>query len=186
MTTAVGLGNVVSNGSGSLEFSGENGFDPIYLSTTPVMFSSGDNGTPTSYPCASPNVTCVGGTSLFPVSTTNFTRASETGWSGSGGGCSSQEPSQGYQTGNGVNVCGSFRATPDIAADADPNTGAVVLDSGNGGFFLVGGTSLATPLMAGIVVDLDTARTTVIPSVLRKAKLQGSAGSRPRSIVRCI
>ncbi len=177
VTTAVGLGNVVSNSYGSLEFSGENGFDSIYLSQTPVLFSSGDHGTPTSYPCASPNVTCVGGTTLLPVSTTNFTRASETGWSGSGGGCSSQEPSQGYQTNNGVTLCGSFRATPDIAADADPNTGAVVLDNGNGGFFLVGGTSLATPLMAGIVVDLDTARTTVIPSLLRKAKLQGSAGS---------
>ena len=31
--------------------------------------------------------------------------------------------------------------------------------------------------MAGIVAALDTARTTVIPSFLRKAKLQGSAGS---------
>ena len=177
VTTAVGLGDVVSNSYGTTDFIGESGFDGTYNGPKPILFSSGDNGTPTSWPCSSPYVTCVGGTSLLPVSTSNFTRASETGWAGSGGGCSIDEPAQSYQTNNGVNVCGAFRATPDIAADADPQTGAVVYDSGNGGHFLVGGTSLATPLMAGIVANLDTARTTVVPTFLRKPKLQGSTGT---------
>ena len=46
--------------------------------------SSGDNGTPAEYPSSSPNVIWVGGTSLtsHPV---------ETGWSGSGRGCSAYE-----------------------------------------------------------------------------------------------
>ena len=71
----------------------------------------------------------------------------------------------------------TFRAAPDWSADADPDTGVIVYDSGNGGHFRVGGTSVATPLMAGMVGDLDTARTTVVPTFLRKAKLQGAAGS---------
>jgi subtilase family serine protease len=100
---------------------------------------------------------------------------SETGWAGSGGGCSVFEPSQGFQTGNGVNICGTARAVPDIAADADPQSGVAVYDSGNGGYFLVGGTSLATPLMAGIIADLDTSRTH--PGPWQRPKLQGSAGS---------
>jgi subtilase family serine protease len=175
VTTAIGLADVVSNSYGAREFGGENAFDPFYFSTKPILFSSGDSGAPAQYPCASPNVTCVGGTTLTPNLTT-FVRVSETGWAGSGGGCSVFEPSQGFQTGNGVNICGTARAVPDIAADADPQSGVAVYDSGNGGYFLVGGTSLATPLMAGIIADLDTARTTVVPTFLRKAKLQGSAG----------
>ena len=42
----------------------------------------------------------------------------------------------------------------DVAADADPNTGAAVYDSvsyyGYRGWLQVGGTSLATPIIAGI------------------------------------
>ena len=97
----------------------------------------------------------------MPVSTTDFHRGTETGWTGGGGGCSIIEPSQAYQTNNCVNICGNFRAAPDWSADADPDTGVIVYDSGNGGHFRVGGTSVATPLMAGIIGDLDTARTTV-------------------------
>ena len=177
VTTAVGLADVVSNSYGTVDFIGESSLDFLYTGPKPILFSSGDAGNPTSYPCSSPYVTCVGGTALHPVSGVNFTRASETGWAGSGGGCSIEEPAQNYQLNNGVNVCGAFRATPDIASDAQPNTGAIVYDSGNGTYFLVGGTSLATPLMAGIVADLDTARTTVLPTFLRKPKLQGAAGS---------
>lgn len=160
VTTATHLANIVSNSYGALEFEGETGYDNTYSSATvPVLFSSGDNGTPTSYPCASPYVTCVGGTSLQPDSVT-FKRIMETGWSGSGGGCSSQEALPDYQANNGVNLCAQSRATPDVAADADPNTGAVVYDSGNGGYLLVGGTSLATPLTAGIYIDDMQARHT--------------------------
>ena len=36
----------------------------------------------------------------------------------------------------------------DVAADADPSTGAAVVY--NGGFLVVGGTSLSSPLIAGI------------------------------------
>ena len=46
----------------------------------------------------------------------------------------------------------SARQTPDIAFDADPNTGVNVYDTyGFGGWLIVGGTSVASPSLAGIV-----------------------------------
>ena len=164
--------------TGANEFVGESTFDPVYITPVPILFSSGDGGAAgKGYPCASPYVTCVGGTRLMPVSITDFHRGTETGWSGSGGGCSlPEEALPGYQSGNGVTIC-STRAMPDISADADGNTGVIVYDSGNGGHFRVGGTSVSCPLMAGMFADLDTARTTVVPTFLRKAKLAGSASA---------
>lgn len=46
------------------------------------------------------------------------------------------------------------RTIADVSADADPNTGAAVYDSvryqGSKGWFQVGGTSLASPIIAGV------------------------------------
>jgi hypothetical protein len=54
------------------------------------------------------------------------------------------------------------RATPDVSAVANPNTGLAVYDSvagaGATGWFQVGGTSAGTPLWAGIVAAADQAR----------------------------
>ena len=173
VTLAAGLANVVSNSYGATEFSGEHIYDPIYYNPTLILFSSGDHGAAgKSYPCASTNVVCVGGTTLNPDPTTFKRRllaSGETGWSSGGGGCAIalEEPAPSYQTSNNVTACGGVsRAMPDIAALADPNTGAAVYDSGNGGYFVVGGTSLATPVMAGIIADLDTARQFAFPTPL--------------------
>src|SRR5205823_2794503 len=50
--------------------------------------------------------------------------------------------------------CGTKRGIADVSADADPNTGAAVYDStryqGQSGWFQVGGTSLASPLIASV------------------------------------
>jgi len=155
-TTAVGMTDIISNSYGSGEYTGEDFYDSTYNVNKPALFSSGDYGAPSIYPCTSPYVTCVGGTSLYVNA--SWQRTSEVGWSGSGGGCSIIEPSQAYQLVNGVTLCGAWRATPDIAADADPYTGVAVLDSGNGGYWIVGGTSLSAPLTAGILADIMTAR----------------------------
>lgn len=178
--TAVTKGaDVVSNSYGAGEGDGESTLDPNYFQPVPILFSSGDDAAAgKQYPCASPNVTCVGGTRLMPVSGSDFHRGSETGWSGSGGGCAiAEEPVPSWQSNNGVNLCGGTRNMPDIAALADGDTGVIVYDSGNGGHFRVGGTSVACPLTAGIFADLDTARTTVLPTFLRKPKLAGSASA---------
>jgi subtilase family serine protease len=104
-----------------------------------------------SYPAALPGVTAAGGTSLTAsITTTPDVRGfSESGWSLSGGwgggsGCDLDEAKPAYQTDTGC----SGRSYADVSADADPTTGLIIYDSGNGGWMLAGGTSLATPLIA--------------------------------------
>ncbi len=111
------------------------------------FFSTGDDGKALfpSYPADSRYVVAVGGTSL--TSDVFGEYLTETGWSGAGGGCAPSIPRPTWQTGVTAATC-SGRAIPDVAADADPATGAFVYY--NGGSALVGGTSLAAPLWAGI------------------------------------
>jgi hypothetical protein len=56
----------------------------------------------------------------------------------------------------------------DVAADADPNTGAAVYDttrySGRSGWFQVGGTSLSSPLIAGVHALAGNASTVAYPA----------------------
>ncbi len=109
--------------------------------------SSGDSGYGVSYPAASANVLAVGGTSLNLVGNV----ASETAWADGGSGCSKYETKPAWQHDSGC----ARRTVADVAADADPNTGAAVYssltDQGTAGWMVVGGTSLAAPLVAGIV-----------------------------------
>lgn len=139
--------------------------------------SSGDEGafdaTPTTYgavlfPSSSPFVTAVGGTSLYVNVTSGSieflnstgTYGYETAWSvsplygssevASTGGFSSLFPKPWYQYGV---VNGTFRTTPDVAADANPYTGFVEVVTGQ--MMVIGGTSLASPLWAGITADID-------------------------------
>jgi subtilase family serine protease len=148
-----------------------------------VYFSSGDAGdesarfgfATTEWPTSSPWVTAVGGTSLG-VSQAN-TRVLETGWGRSnyncdpttlvctrtgwidaaGGGVSRIFAAPSYQSGLGF----SGRAVPDVAALADPDTGYLVGQTQtfpNGTYydeFRLGGTSLSSPIFAGIMALLD-------------------------------
>jgi len=162
------VADVTSNSWGGGEFAGETGSDSMFLAARgPVLFSTGDSGAPGGYPAFSPWVTAVGGTTLRPNTFPAGYRISETGWSGSGGGISVFEPTPPYQALNGVNF--GARSIPDVALDADPNTGVMVLSIDDGFYYLVGGTSLATPMFAGFLADVDTARVTA-----GKAKLGSS------------
>jgi subtilase family serine protease len=98
-------------------------------------------------------VTAVGGTTL-KLNADN-TRSSEAAWSGAGSGCSAYETKPPWQHDAGC----TRRTVADVAADADPNTGAAVYDSTKycslfgifnctTGWYQVGGTSLAAPLIA--------------------------------------
>jgi len=141
--------NEVSNSWGGSESSGETSYDSHFNKAgIPITVSSGDNGYGVEYPASSHYVTAVGGTTLNLNS--NNTRASETAWSGAGSGCSAYEPKPSWQTDSGC----SNRTVADVSADADPNTGASVYDSygysGQKGWFQVGGTSLAAPLIASV------------------------------------
>ena len=153
--------DVVSNSYGANEFAGETGFDGFYAgSAVPILFSSGDTGAVTEYPCTSSFAVCVGGTSL--VETATSFRNVERAWSGSGGGCSSQVGVAAWEAPYSSGVCGGARGVPDIAGPADPNTGGEVYYSppvvGVAGFYIVGGTSWACPVNAGIVALLDASR----------------------------
>ena len=93
-----------------------------------------------SWPANSPWVVAVGGTLLDASSTT---WAGETVWTGAGGSPSLFEPMPPWQSGY---VTGTKRGLPDVAFDADPQSGALIYYYG--GLAQVGGTSLAAPIFS--------------------------------------
>ena len=128
-----------------------------------IVSGSGDNGatdwgniaatklapTPTvNFPADVPWVTAVGGTNLVRAANSY----DETAWSGSGGGLSKffSEPTfqQGMQQAVQSLLAG-HRGLPDIAADANPDTGMAFYFDGQ--WSQTGGTSASTPLWAGII-----------------------------------
>ena len=111
------------------------------------------------FPSSSPYVLACGGTKL--VANGN-TISSETVWhesssSATGGGVSDFFPLPDYQ--QKANVPASLstgfkgRGLPDVAADADPNTGYKVLVDGEE--LVIGGTSAVAPLMAALVALIN-------------------------------
>jgi hypothetical protein len=146
------------------EESSETSYDKDFLTPsghTGVTFvgASGDNGAPPGYPAASPNVLATGGTTLNLDSQGNY--SSEQGWRQSGGGISSVETQPAYQKGV-VTQSTTYRTNPDVAYDADPNTGFPVYDSYNNGTVApwseFGGTSDAAPQWAALIAIADQGR----------------------------
>ncbi len=107
------------------------------------------------FPAVSPDVVAVGGTELTE-SGGSWTSAV---WGDGGGGCSSIFTAPAWQNGPlGVSnwsdtKCGSFRLSADVSAEADPYTGVAVYDSTvderESGWLVYGGTSVASPIVAG-------------------------------------
>ncbi|TAK93343.1 hypothetical protein EPO05_07190 [Patescibacteria group bacterium] len=86
---------------------------------------------------------------------TDNSYATESVWNGTGSGCSIYDAAPNWQLAlsNWTQThCGTKRAISDLAADADPNTGVAIYDStpyaGSSGWWQVGGTSLASPIIA--------------------------------------
>jgi len=122
----------------------------------PVTFvaASGDYGSPPEYPATSPNVLSVGGTTLNLAAGGGY--GSETAWSGSGGGVSSIEKEPAYQE-DAQNT--GYRGNPDVAYDADPNTGVAVYDTIDDrygtGWAEIGGTSAGAPQWSALLAIAD-------------------------------
>jgi hypothetical protein len=135
-----------------------------------IVAASGDSGnTRDVMPAAFPTVVAVGGTSLFVDSHNRY--ASETVWPGTGSGCSTIFPAQPWQTSLrnwNETGCKAKRGVADVAADANPATGAAVYDStplyGLSGWWKVGGTSLAAPIIAGVFALAGNAGTVDYPA----------------------
>ena len=150
MVASDGGGEVSNSWSGG-ETPNESSNDSKYFNTTGVVYfaSSGDSGG-VGYPSTSPNVVSAGGTRINR-SGANFT--SETVWNDSsgetGGGPSKYEAIPSYQVGI---VSGTKRGTPDYSFNASPYSGVAVYDAdGNYKWLQVGGTSVSSPALAGIV-----------------------------------
>ena len=132
-----------------------------------VLAASGDQGSDCQigdhhahviYPGCDPYVTSCGGTEIENVSGANFTEVLWNDNGASGGGVSVNFPVPAWQ--GSVSVPASVndghhgRAIPDVAGNADPGSGyMLVQDGGQNG--PVGGTSAVGPLYAGLVALLN-------------------------------
>ncbi len=148
MVNAAG-GGEVSNSWGGGEFSGETSYDSHFVKAGVVFLASAGDDPGTSYPSTSPNVVSAGGTTVRRNPST-FAFVAEEPWDAAGGGVSLVEPRPSYQSGISKTV-GNFRGVPDLSFDSNPITGVWVYDSNAGGWNIVGGTSVASPSLAGIL-----------------------------------
>ena len=154
-TGGTGKGEVSMSWGGE-EFATEASYDSYFNNPNVVYLASAGDSAGVIYPSASPNVISVGGTSTArSLANASFQR--EIAWSETGGGVSYYEPIPSYQSGIAA-IAGTHRATPDISADANPNTGAWVYNSFpynneyySSNWWWVGGTSLAAPTVTGII-----------------------------------
>jgi subtilase family serine protease len=127
-------------------------FDPIFVLPGVVFFASSGDSPGTEYPSVSPNVVSAGGTSISRSPNTGDFILENT-WQDAGGGSSLLEPRPAFQDGVRF-IVGDTRGTPDLSFDANPATGVWVYDSNpvlGTGWFVVGGTSVSSPSLAGIV-----------------------------------
>jgi hypothetical protein len=170
---AVALGaSVVSNSYGGPE-SSDGTFERSAYNHPgiPIVASTGDGGyynwldfkaafQMANAPASLPSAIAVGGTTL--TLNPDGTRASETVWSGAGGGCSKLFEAQPWQrdvAGYAATGCGTKRLSADVSAVADPNTGLDIFDTydcgtecegHDDGWETVGGTSLSAPFIASM------------------------------------
>jgi hypothetical protein len=149
---AASLGaSVISNSWGGPEKQGVSltGVEPYFDQPVAVFVAAGDDGYDDGgqgpdYPGTSSYTIAVGGTHLEKAS--NARGWTETAWSSGGSACSLSIAKPSYQSATGC----TFKATTDIAAVGDPQTGMASYNSNDGGWTVVGGTSAATPLVAAM------------------------------------
>jgi kumamolisin len=140
-----------------------------------VTVAAGDNGSTdgvtdgsqhVDFPASAPHALACGGTSLtLSGSGTAPTIVTEVVWDdlaagegATGGGISAQFPLPGYQSAAGVppsaNPGGQTgRGVPDVAGDADPETGYAVRVDGTD--LVIGGTSAVAPLWAALLAVIN-------------------------------
>jgi subtilase family serine protease len=168
VNSAVRLGaKFVSNSYGGSESLLDSLYDSLYYkhAGVAVTASAGDAGYGVEYPAASQYVTAVGGTSLSAAANsrgyTETVWGSSAGGEGTGSGCSAYETKPSWQTDTGC----TKRTNNDVSADADPATGVAIYDTyDQSGWLEVGGTSVASPIIASVFALAGTPAAGTYPS----------------------
>ena len=126
------------------------------MAVTASTGDSGYNGLYPPWPQVLPSVVAVGGTELSQSSSGAWHDAV---WDGGGSGCSAGLTKPAYGQPSSISaLCNGYRASADLSAVADPQTGVAVYDtyapSSNfpNEWIVVGGTSASSPLVAGMYV----------------------------------
>ncbi|HTY96363.1 MAG TPA: S53 family peptidase [Solirubrobacteraceae bacterium] len=145
------LAEAVAEGRTLFTSSGDTG------SQCPVLV--GENGLPlgapgVDYPASSPYAIGVGGTSVLGGE-------EEIGWYSGGGGTSLIESVPPWQEGAGGSFVALRRGVPDVAFDADPNSGVVVVIDGSQE--TIGGTSVGAPAWQGVWARVEGAHGGTVP-----------------------
>ena len=141
--------DIVSMSWGCSEFVGQSTFDSFSFSNPSVCYlaATGDLNVP-CWPALSPNVIACGGTTLSSISP-----LTQSTWVSAGCGVSNIYAMPNYQA---VPCKTSVtmkqytkRCIPDISCVANPNLGVSVFYGGQ--WWVVGGTSVSTPIIAGVL-----------------------------------
>jgi subtilase family serine protease len=143
----------ISNSYGGEEYSVPLSYASAYSHPgVAIIASSGDYGYGIpNFPAVLTSVIAVGGTSLTRAA--NARGWTETAWNSNGGaaasGCSAWVDKPAWQQ----DAYCSGRMVADVSADADPNTGPAVYGTSDGmtGWTVSGGTSAASPYLAGVI-----------------------------------
>jgi len=168
-----GVTDIISMSWGTNEFGkSQNTFDNIYFANNSICYlaASGDANT-VNWPATSPKVLACGGTTLNSSSPNYSSRISETTWSLAGCGYSTVYSKPTYQS--GVSKLKSYknRCIPDLSATGNPSSGVQVVYNGN--LLVFGGTSVSTPINAGMLSiaiqkRLNTGKPSITTSYIEK------------------
>jgi kumamolisin len=141
--------------------------------------SDGDPGANVDLPSACPHVVACGGTSKTHFKEVVWGNGKPDG-QGTGGGYSVDFPPQDWQIGAPPSPGQAGRMVPDVAADADPNSGYLVVI--NGEETQIGGTSAVAPLYAGLFASFGQKLGFITPTLFKNPQAfvditEGSNGS---------
>lgn len=114
---------------------------PVFVASGDSGSSDGESGNNVDYPASSPNAVGCGGTRL--IVNASGARMAETVW---------DDNSRSSAGGGGVSTLFPGRDVPDVAGNADPQTGYKVTVDGESAIF--GGTSAVAPLYLGLYLRL--------------------------------
>lgn len=176
---AVALGaNVVSNSYFGFGLKGMQYAAYYDHPGTIITASAGDEGYGISEPAGYPTVVAVGGTKLTVEH--NKRGWKEIAWTWTGSGCEARLAKPSWQTDTGC----KGRTMNDVAAIADPARGVAIYDSYyEKGWIEVGGTSVSSPLIAGVYAlaenasSLDAAQSLYAPGASLWDVTLGSNGT---------